>query len=94
MSSILDRVLLSQEISERQRLSPVDISGQCLKLISAREADVLRQRFGLDGEAPKTLEEIGQEFNVSRERVRQLENHALAKLAKLQSWQNCLKAVI
>jgi len=64
------------------------------KTLNSKQKYIVIKRFGLDGEAPKTLEEIGQEFNVSRERVRQLENHALAKLAKLQSWQNCLKAVI
>src|SRR3989338_653111 len=80
MSSILDRVLLSQEISERQRLSPVDISGQCLKLISAREADVLRQRFGLDGDEPKTLEVIGKRYAVTRERVRQIERQGIERI--------------
>ena len=41
---------------------------------------MLRMYFGLDGEAPRTLEEIGRSFDVSKERVRQLESRALEKL--------------
>jgi RNA polymerase primary sigma factor len=45
-----------------------------------REAAVLRMRFGLDGAEPKTLKEIGEGFGLTRERVRQIEGEALAKL--------------
>jgi RNA polymerase sigma factor (sigma-70 family) len=48
--------------------------------LTTRERDVLELRFGLSGEPPKTLEEMGKEFNVSRERIRQIESKALAKL--------------
>jgi RNA polymerase primary sigma factor len=47
-----------------------------------RESTIISWRFGLDGEAPKTLEEIGELMEISRERVRQLETRALAKLRK------------
>jgi RNA polymerase primary sigma factor len=40
-------------------------------------------RFGLDGEAPRTLEEVGQHFHVTRERVRQIELRALKKLRRM-----------
>jgi len=56
--------------------------GTLLGELEPREADILRLRFGLDGEAPKTLEEVGQYFKVTRERVRQLQNTALSKLRK------------
>ncbi|WP_270935601.1 sigma factor-like helix-turn-helix DNA-binding protein [Falsiroseomonas oryzae] len=46
-----------------------------------REARVLQMYFGLDGEAPRTLEAIGRSFNVSKERVRQTIHHAQRKLA-------------
>jgi RNA polymerase sigma factor (sigma-70 family) len=45
-----------------------------------REAAVLRLRYGLSGEDPKTFEEIGDHFGLTRERVRQIEREALAKL--------------
>lgn len=53
-----------------------------LKEIPDREANILRMRFGLDGEEPKTLKEIGQALGLTRERVRQIESEALKKLAK------------
>ncbi len=45
-----------------------------------RERNVIRLRFGLDGESPKTLEEVGKIYNVTRERIRQIESKALRKL--------------
>lgn len=51
-----------------------------LNSLSARERDVLRLRYGLDDGRMKTLEEIGQIFNVTRERIRQIEAKALRKL--------------
>jgi RNA polymerase primary sigma factor len=50
-----------------------------------REAAILRHRFGLDGETERTLEEVGAEFGVTRERVRQLQNLALRKLRRMIS---------
>jgi RNA polymerase primary sigma factor len=48
--------------------------------LDPRDAAVLRLRFGLDGEEPKTLSEIGERLNLTRERVRQIERDALEKL--------------
>jgi RNA polymerase primary sigma factor len=54
-----------------------------IKSLDQREADILRMRFGLDGQDELTLEEVGQKFKVTRERVRQLQNLALQKIRKL-----------
>jgi len=51
--------------------------------LDAREATILRYRFGLDGGTEKTLEEVGRKFGVTRERVRQIQNLALRKLRKM-----------
>ena len=47
-----------------------------------REAEILRYRFGLDGDTEKTLEDVGKKFGVTRERIRQIQNVALLKLRK------------
>src|SRR6202163_1262190 len=51
-----------------------------LEVFDDRERKIIFQRFGLDGGKPKTLEEVGKKFAVTRERTRQLQNIALAKL--------------
>lgn len=51
-----------------------------LKTLTPREAKVLRLRFGLEDGRPRTLEEVGKEFDVTRERIRQIEAKALRKL--------------
>jgi RNA polymerase primary sigma factor len=56
---------------------------EMVKTLDQREATILRYRFGLDGGSEKTLEEVGQKFGVTRERVRQIQNIALAKLRKM-----------
>ena len=53
---------------------------ELLKTLSEREQKVLIMRYGLDGSSAKTLEEVGSIFNVTRERIRQIENKALTKL--------------
>jgi RNA polymerase primary sigma factor len=50
--------------------------------LDSREAEILRYRFGLDGDPERTLEEVGQKFGVTRERIRQIQNIALKKLRK------------
>jgi RNA polymerase primary sigma factor len=54
-----------------------------VKHLDPREATILDYRFGLDGGTEKTLEEVGQKFGVTRERVRQIQNLALRKLRKM-----------
>jgi RNA polymerase primary sigma factor len=54
-----------------------------VKRLDAREATILTYRFGLDGGDEKTLEEVGERFGVTRERVRQIQNIALAKLRRM-----------
>ena len=66
-------------------LSHKNMHGQLEGLLSVlddRERSIIDARFGLNGQKPKTLEEVGQEFGVTRERIRQLQNIALKKLRR------------
>src|SRR5207245_913965 len=56
--------------------------GGLLDVLDDREKKIIFQRFGLDGGKPKTLEEVGKKFGVTRERIRQLQNIALSKLRR------------
>jgi RNA polymerase primary sigma factor len=59
-----------------------------LSSLSPRERRVLELRYGLDGEHPRTLDEVGRTFNVTRERIRQIENQSLKKLRALAEAQS------
>ncbi len=56
-----------------------------IEVLDSREKKIISQRFGLDGGKPKTLEDVGKNFGVTRERIRQLQNIALAKLRRALS---------
>ena len=60
-----------------------DMLYDLIKTLPHREATILEYRFGLDGGSERTLEEVGEHFNVTRERVRQIQNLALSKLRKM-----------
>jgi RNA polymerase primary sigma factor len=59
-----------------------DELSELLEVLDDREREIIFRRFGLDGGKPKTLEEVGKKFEVTRERIRQLQNIALAKLRR------------
>ena len=56
-----------------------------LSCLDQREEEIIRLRFGLNGEASLTLEEVGEYFDVTRERVRQIQNTALQKMRRLMT---------
>jgi RNA polymerase primary sigma factor len=60
---------------------------RALAALPEREREVIEMRFGLTGDRPYTLEEVGRAFNVTRERIRQIENHTLKKLEALPEAQ-------
>jgi len=61
----------------------VNMLQDMVKHLNPREATILTYRFGLDGGSEKTLEQVGEKFGVTRERVRQIQNLALKKLRKM-----------
>ena len=79
-----------QFIADEKAISPEAAAAETLRnealhdvlnSLSYRERRVLELRYGLGGEQPRTLDEVGRTFNVTRERIRQIENQALQKLA-------------
>jgi len=80
---------LGDFIADENQATPYDLTSrrllkenleEVLFALSDREARVLKMRFGLGGKRPMTLEEVGREFGVTRERIRQIEAKALKKL--------------
>ncbi len=83
--------VLGDFVEDEERISPEDsAANQILKeqlasiisTLSDREQKIIKMRFGIGGERPHTLEEVGYEFSVTRERIRQIEAKALSKLRK------------
>ncbi len=74
-----DRASTATESSVEAGLMRAQLS-RVLDTLEAREAAVVRMRYGLDGGQPKTLDEIGRAFKLSRERIRQIERETMAKL--------------
>jgi len=77
-----DSIDLTQEAS-RNLLK--DHLGEIMHDLNEREQKILTMRFGLEDEIPHTLEEVGEEFGVTRERIRQIEVKALSKIRKHKS---------
>jgi RNA polymerase primary sigma factor len=87
---------LGDFVEDEQAESPFDSASltlrrtdieQALSSLPERERRVIELRFGLDGSQPRTLEEVGKAFGVTRERIRQIENNTLKKLETLPEAQ-------
>ncbi len=80
-----DNTISPTQFTDNEALK--DEMDEALKRLDPREEQVIRMRFGLDGQNPQTLEEVGKEFNVTRERIRQIEAKALRKLRRFAKGQ-------
>jgi RNA polymerase primary sigma factor len=87
-----DDATLADFLEDRSEVSPIErvadaqratALARALDQLEPREREIVRLRFGLDAEAPHTLEEIGERLDLTRERIRQLEGKALARLRRL-----------
>jgi RNA polymerase primary sigma factor len=87
---------LGDFVEDQAAESPFEIASENLRkenvhralaALPQREREVIEMRFGLTGGRPRTLEEVGRAFNVTRERIRQIENHTLKKLESLPEAQ-------
>jgi RNA polymerase primary sigma factor len=91
-----DESALGDFVEDQTSESPFELASEhlrrdnlrrALNALPSREREVIEMRFGLTGERPFTLEEVGRAFNVTRERIRQIENHTLKKLEALPEAQ-------
>ena len=69
------------------KMQSLDIKS-VLSELEPREAEIIKLRFGLDGNTPMTLEEVGEKFKVTRERIRQLQNDSIRKMRNLLTDKN------
>jgi RNA polymerase primary sigma factor len=93
---------LGDFVEDQTAVSPFELASENLRkenvrkalaALPPREREVIEMRFGLTGGRPRTLEEVGRAFNVTRERIRQIENHTLKKLESLPEAQRLRDAV-
>ena len=82
---------IGEVISDERAVNPLDMLSDknlhgeldgLLSVLDERERRIIDERFGLDGRKALTLEEVGREFGVTRERIRQLQNSALTKMRR------------
>lgn len=92
-NSILDKVISSKQVSEIQDFNPTEALAELLKKLSHKEADVLRRRFGLQDAELETLENIGKHYNVTRERIRQIENLGVKKMREVGEFSEIITPV-
>jgi RNA polymerase primary sigma factor len=92
---------LADFIEDASAQSPLEVAsealrrenvGRVLSALSPREREVIEMRYGITGGRPLTLEEVGREFSITRERVRQIENRTLRKLQSLPDAQQLREA--
>ncbi|MBU1037009.1 hypothetical protein KKF32_03155 [Patescibacteria group bacterium] len=91
--SILDKVISSKQASIINEFNPKNVVDIILEPLTDREREVIVLRHNLDLGGRKTLEKIGNNFNITRERVRQIENSALNKIKNLSDSQNIIEPI-
>jgi len=87
-NSILDKIIESQEKKQAAAFNANDLVLNLLKNLSSKEGDILSRRFGLLGKEKETLEQIGKYYDITRERIRQVEMATIRKLKDLKDFRN------
>ena len=81
--SILDKVISSERDSAILEFDPRELVSELLKTLNDREKDIITKRYSLDGDKKFTLDGIGRNYNITRERIRQIENIAVKKMKNI-----------
>jgi len=91
LGDVIEDVSANPEVGAISDLVEQDLVDELLSKLKAREREVIKMRFGLEGREEKTLREIGAEMSVTRERIRQLQTEAIARLQHLYDEMGELK---
>lgn len=91
--SILDQIMTGKQQNNIQKFKPEQTLEKLLGVLSTREQDILKRRFGLNGYPRETLERIGQSHKITRERVRQLTLAGINKIKKSSFFEEDLKVL-
>ncbi|MAF14359.1 MAG: hypothetical protein CMI53_05760 [Parcubacteria group bacterium] len=86
-NSILDKIIESQEKQQAAQFNSNELIVSLLKNISTKESDILSRRFGLLGKKKETLEQIGKYYDITRERIRQIETATIKKIKELKDFK-------
>ena len=89
---IEDTTYISPEANTQRKLQEEDVV-KLINILDKREQEIIRRRFGIDNNEPKTLEQIGNALGFSKERIRQIENLAIQKLRKVENIE-CLRTYL
>lgn len=85
--NILNKITDIERNKAKISFNPQEMANELLALIGEREAEILRLRYGFDGQKYLTLDAIGKKFNLTRERVRQIENQAIKNINKNKKYE-------
>jgi RNA polymerase primary sigma factor len=83
LGELVEDAFANPEAGSILELIEEDLVNELLSKLKSREREVLKMRYGLGGSEEKTLREIGEKMNVTRERIRQLETEAIARLQRM-----------
>jgi len=92
-SSILDKIISTKQVADMEQFNPAEAISILLKELTGKEEDILRRRYALSGKNTQTLEEIGKIYQVTRERIRQIENAAIKKLRRSKIFTSTVQSI-
>lgn len=90
-NSILDKIIESQEKLQAAQFNPNELIALLLKNLPHKESDILSRRFGLLGKEKETLEQIGKYYDITRERIRQIETSTIKKIKEIKDFREQIK---
>lgn len=91
-NSILDKIIESQEMEQAAKFNPDELVSNLIKNLSHKESDILSRRFGLSGKGKETLEQIGKYYDITRERIRQIEKSTIKKIKELKDFKQQIES--